>query len=114
MKKVIHSCLICQKYSAKPATQLMGQIPRDRSNETLPFYTMRIDFTWSVHVRTEGNYISKCYIALFTCTVTQAVHLEFVSHLSRNKFILALRSFSSREGNCHIIYSDNAQTFKVC
>ena len=111
VKKVIHNCLICRKYSAKPATQLTGQIPRDRLNETPPFYTTGIDFTGPVYVKTEQS-ISKCYIALFTCAVTRAVHLELVSDLSTTKFILALRRFLSRRGNCRIIYSDNAKTFK--
>ena len=81
MKNVIHNCLICRKYAAKPSTQLTGQIPRDRLNETPPFYTTGIDFTGPVYVKTEQS-ISKCYIALFICAVTRAVHLELVSDLS--------------------------------
>ena len=80
VKKVIHNCLIFRKYSAKPATQNSGQIPRDRLNETPPFCTTGIDFTGTVYVKTEQK-ISKCYIALFTCAVTRAVHLELVFDL---------------------------------
>ena len=74
MKNVIHNCLICRKYAAKPSTQLTGQIPRDRLNETPPFYTTEIDFTGPVYVKTEQN-ILKYYVALFTCAVTRVGRL---------------------------------------
>ena len=81
VKKVIHNCLICKKYSAKLATQLTGQIPRDRLNETPLFYITEIDFTVPVCAKTVQNHF-KCYKALFRCAVTRAVHLELVSDLS--------------------------------
>lgn len=40
------------------------------------------------------------------------VHLELVSDLSMEKFLLALKMFVSRRGLCRVIYSDDAQTFK--
>jgi hypothetical protein len=111
VKKIIHKCLICRRYSAKPAKQLTGQIPKDRISETPPFFTTEVDFTGPVYVKT-GQDVSKSYIALFTCAVTRAVHLELVSDMSTSKFILALRRFLSRRGNCQTFYSDNAKTFK--
>ena len=58
------------------------------------------------------NSMTKSYIALFTCAVTRAVHLELVSDLSTENFLLALKRFISRRGLCKVIYSDNAKTFK--
>ncbi|GFT85110.1 integrase catalytic domain-containing protein [Trichonephila clavipes] len=46
-------------------------------------------------------------------SVTRAVHLELVSDMSTKCFLLALRRFLARRGNCKVIYSDNARTFKA-
>ena len=54
----------------------------------------------------------KVYIALFTCAVSRAVHLELVTDLSTDTFLHAFGRFISRRGICNVIYSDNARTFK--
>jgi len=54
----------------------------------------------------------KAYICLFTCAVTRAVHLELVSNMTVERFLLALRCIIARRGMCSIIWSDNAKTFK--
>ncbi|GFS78421.1 integrase catalytic domain-containing protein [Trichonephila clavipes] len=80
---MIRICLVCKKYSAKPADQLSGQLPRDRITQSPPFQ------------------ISLCR-TLRTC----------VGHVHK-VFLLALRRFLARRGNCKVIYSDNARTFKA-
>ncbi|GFQ72529.1 uncharacterized protein TNCT_534251 [Trichonephila clavata] len=107
----INRCLACKKYSVKSADQLSRQLPRDRISESPPFTVIGVDFTGPVYVKL-GNDTEKSYIALFTCAVTRAVHIELVTGLSTRKFILALRRFLSRRSNCKTIYSDNASTFK--
>ncbi|GFX66694.1 integrase catalytic domain-containing protein [Trichonephila clavipes] len=77
VKTMIRICLVCKKYSAKPADQLSGQLPRDRITQSPPFQVVGIDFT-----------------------VTRAVHLELVSDMSKKCFLLALRRFLARRGNC--------------
>ena len=53
----------------------------------------------------------KCYVALFICLSTKAVHLELVRDLTSQAFIAALRRFTARRGKCANIYSDNATNF---
>jgi len=55
--------------------------------------------------------MKKCYITLFTCATTRAVHLELCLDLSTGKFLLALQRFTGRRGLPNTIYTDNAQTF---
>ena len=55
----------------------------------------------------------KVYIALFTCCVTSAVHLDLVSNLSAPCFLNCLRRFTSRRGTPTLIVSDNAKTFEA-
>lgn len=53
----------------------------------------------------------KAYIAIFVCFVTKAVHLELVTGLSTDHYIMTLKRFISRRGNPELIYSDNATNF---
>ena len=54
----------------------------------------------------------KCYVLLFTCCVTRAVHLELTTDVNSNSVILALRRFISRRGIPRLFISDNFKTFK--
>ncbi|GFW62281.1 integrase catalytic domain-containing protein [Trichonephila clavipes] len=112
VKTMIRICLVCKKYSAKPADQLSGQLPRDRITQSPPFQSVGIDFTGAILVK-DNQGTRKSYVSLFTCAVTRAVHLELVSDMSTKCFLLALRRFLARRGNCKVIYSDNARTFKA-
>ncbi|XP_077509396.1 uncharacterized protein LOC144120648 [Amblyomma americanum] len=60
--------------------------------------------------RKDGS--SKSCIALFTCATTRSIHLELVSNLTTECFLLALRRFVARRGLPSTIYSDTALTFK--
>ncbi|GFX13456.1 integrase catalytic domain-containing protein [Trichonephila clavipes] len=98
--------------SAKPADQLSGQLPRDRITQSPPFQIVGIDFTGAILVK-DNQGTRKSYVSLFTCAVTRAVHLELESDMSTKCFLLALRRFLACRGNCKVIYSDNARTFKA-
>ena len=54
---------------------------------------------------------SKVYICLFTCATTRAVHLETVTDLTTETFLLALRKFASRKSLPQNIVSDNGSTY---
>ena len=51
------------------------------------------------------------YICLFTCATTRAVHLEVVTDLSTETFLLTFRRFVNRKSLPQIILSDNASTY---
>ena len=54
----------------------------------------------------------KCYIALFTCANTRALHLELTPDLSANSFLRVLKRFFSRRGLPTLFISDNGRTFR--
>ncbi|GBO08570.1 hypothetical protein AVEN_154299-1 [Araneus ventricosus] len=112
VKSVLKSCLVCRKYSAKPARQQTGQLPQDRVVACPPFTTVGTDFTRAITVKTTGGALQKVYIVLFTCAVTRAVHLEVVSNMSIKSFIMSLRRFLARRGCVKVFYSDNAKTYR--
>ncbi|XP_035204599.1 uncharacterized protein LOC118179536 [Stegodyphus dumicola] len=58
-----------------------------------------------------NNSVTKAYIVIFTCATTRAIHLELVSDLRTDVFLLALQRFVSRRSLPHTVYTDNAITF---
>ena len=53
---------------------------------------------------------SKIYGAIFTCLSTRPVHIELVSNLSTNNFILALCRFISRGEHPKNNFEDNGNS----
>ena len=111
MKKAIHRCLVCRKQSCGPASEPVAPLPADRVKKSEPFTITGVDFAGPLFCRGD-NGCKKTYIALFTCAVTRAVHLELVSDLSAPAFLLAFKRFVARRGISAVVYSDNALTFK--
>ena len=85
-------------------------LPRIRVEERTPFAVTGVDFAGPLYVRTQLGE-AKIYICLFTCAVTRGIHLEIVSDLPEEKFLLAFRRFSSRKSLPLIMISDNAFTY---
>ncbi|XP_042900642.1 uncharacterized protein [Parasteatoda tepidariorum] len=109
VKKVLRNCLICRRYKVKPGTQVVAPLPPDRIKEQPPFDISGVDFAGPFFVTDSNN---KCYLLIFTCAVTRAVHLELVINMNTDSFLLGFRRFISRRGLCSILYSDNAKAFK--
>ncbi|XP_063436701.1 uncharacterized protein LOC134718141 [Mytilus trossulus] len=86
-------------------------LPKDRLREAPPFTVTGVDFTGALKVRNKNGKDSKAYICLFTCASTRAVHLEIVTDLTEEQFILAFRRFSSRKSLPKIMLSDNATSY---
>lgn len=111
MKSVLSRCHVCRRFKAKPVQQVTAPLPHDRIAESPPFEVSGVDFAGPLYVKVSGA-LTKAYIALFTCAVTRAAHLELVSSQSTEHFLLVLKRFKARRGLCKVIYSDNAMTFK--
>lgn len=111
-KTIVAACPTCKRLRVKAMQQTTAPLPRDRITEAPPFETVGVDFAGPLFVRAKKDKVEKAYIALFTCAVTRAVHLELVSDMSTETFLLAFQRFISRRGLCRTVYSDNARTFK--
>ena len=110
--KYIRKCNLCKRHEAKPAGQIMGQLPREKSIQAV-FVYCGLDFAGPIAVKrsAEGETI-KTWILLYTCMVTRALHLEVVDNMSSETFIYALRRVFARRGVPIKITSDNAKTFR--
>ena len=105
--------MICRRFLTKPLLpQAPGTLPGFRVKRSSPFANTWVDFARPLYIK-EVKGMRKAYIALFTCSVTRAIHLELIGDLSAPTFIQALRRVSSRRGMPSLVISNNAKTFKA-
>ncbi|XP_045215312.2 uncharacterized protein LOC123565509 [Mercenaria mercenaria] len=112
VRTIIRTCVTCRKLTAKPyRVPDPPPLPSDRLKHAPPFTVTGIDFTGALTVKATDGRLLKVYICLFTCANTRAVHLEIVTDMKTESFILAVRRFISRQSTPKVFMSDNALTF---
>lgn len=113
-KKVTHACVTCARLRASTVSPIMGNLPAERLDPGFAFLHCGVDYAGPVLIlnrKGRGSKLQKAYICLFVCFVTRAVHLELVSDLSSEGYILALKRFIARRGKPKEIFSDNGKNF---
>lgn len=113
-KKICQKCIVCKRLKAVTARQIMGHLPPQRVNPGFPFEVTGTDYAGPFLIASKkgrGARLIKAYLCVFICFKTKAVHLELVSDLSTEAFILALRRFMSRRGKPREIFCDNGTNF---
>ncbi|XP_055591132.1 uncharacterized protein LOC129743184 [Uranotaenia lowii] len=75
-----------------------------------PFQYTGLDYLGPVEV-TVGRRREKRYVAVFTCLVVRAVHIEVAHSLSKDSCIMAIRRFVQKRGPPSEIFSDNGTNF---
>ena len=114
IKKLLSRCVVCKKLEGRPCSVTkVADLPEFRIREVAPFSKVGIDFAGPLFAKCCSKSSRKVYIALFTCCVTRALHLELVRDLSAETFLCCLRKFAARRGMPDLIVSDNAKTFKA-
>ncbi|XP_061386899.1 uncharacterized protein LOC133321844 [Musca vetustissima] len=105
IKKVIHDCILCYRYKPITETQIMGDLPKERVQQTFPFAVSGVDYCGPFFITQQirGRSPIKVYIAVFICFCVKAVHFELVPDLTTNAFIAALKRFVSRMENSGFI-----------
>lgn len=115
IRKVTHDCFTCYRIKPVDTQQLMAPLPPARVTMAPPFTSTALDYAGFYNVRsgiTRNASTTKCYIAVFKCMCTGAIHLDLVSDLSSNAFITTFDRFISRRGLCKELYTDNATCFE--
>ncbi|KAG1713941.1 hypothetical protein GQR58_002015 [Nymphon striatum] len=109
---VLKRCYVCKKLNSKPFPYpKTPSLSKSRVNFIKPFHSTGIDYTGHFYVLDCFGAKQKVYVLLFTCLNTRGVHLEVVSTMSSDDFILAFIRFSNRYGIPREVYTDNAKTF---
>lgn len=90
-RAVVSKCVWCFRMHPKLMSQLMGQLPRDRTvpQDIKPFVVSGVDFAGPLkvrhHIRCKQQ--KEVHLALFVCFVTKAVHIELVPDRSTEAFV---------------------------
>ncbi|XP_055590963.1 uncharacterized protein LOC129743046 [Uranotaenia lowii] len=113
VRSVVRSCLRCCRANPHPIQQPIGQLPVSRVTANEAFACTGVDycgplFLKPTHLKGPSR---KCYVAVFVCLSTKAVHLELVSDLTTNAFLMALNRFIARRNKPNHLYSDNGTNF---
>ena len=110
VRSIFQKCFLCNVIQKKAAT------PED--TPVLPpfsycFENVGLDYAGPLFYKdVVQNKMQKCYILLFTRSVSRTIHLELISDLGVEPLKLAVRRFVSRRGTPNCFISDNFKTFK--
>ncbi|CAG7719544.1 unnamed protein product [Allacma fusca] len=108
----IRKCIVCTRHKAEMLNQRMADLPSFRVIPCRPFLKTGVDYSGPFMLRSTRCHDSpKCYIAIFVCMVTTAIHIELVESLSTTAFIDALMRFVSRRGRCTDVFTDCGRNF---
>lgn len=113
-RQVLHRCVRCRRVQGKVLQPKMGDLPTQRINPDFPFTSVGVDFAGPFHIlnrKGRGARLQKAYMCLFVCLRYKCIHLEAVSDLSKNAFMMSLRRFVARRGKPIEIFSDNGGNF---
>ncbi|UYV68124.1 hypothetical protein LAZ67_5003117 [Cordylochernes scorpioides] len=109
--QTIQKCPRCRLSRASPVIPEMGQLPHYRlAAYQRPFKFTGLDAFWPFTV-TVGRRHEKRWVIIFSCLVTQAIHLEVVHALSTDEFMMGLSLFIDTRGRPDTIYSDIGTNF---
>lgn len=88
---------------SKHADQITARLFKARVNAVSSFSVNRFDFAGSNYLKIFKQ-TQQFYIDLFTCGATRFLHLEFVSDMTTNSFLLAFRRFAIKGENLSYLY----------
>ncbi|GBM50957.1 hypothetical protein AVEN_114610-1 [Araneus ventricosus] len=111
VRKIWNACVKCRIFKSKAPTAHPVSLPADREKDAAVFEVVGVDLADPQYIK-RGN---KVWSVLYSCALYRALHLELVSSLSTDAFLLSFRRFVTRRGSPLIIYSDNDTNFRgVC
>ena len=111
INRIVRKCNVCRILRAAPYAYPQAPIlPMARLAAERPFAVCGVDYSGPHYIK-EGRARKKVWIALFTCMVSRAIHIETVPDLSADTFIQALQAMSWNRGTPKTMLSDNATCF---
>ena len=111
VKRYITECVKCAMRKATPIRQLMANLPACRvTAANKPFKYCGVDYLGPYFYR-QNRSDCKCWGLLFTCLCTRCIHVEIVTSLDLNEFLLAFSRFTNLRGAVATVYSENGSTF---
>ena len=116
VKKIISTCVIRKRCNARSLLPPPSpHLPGFRVASEYCFQFTGTDFAGPLFVKdvfSDDGKLYKCYICLFTCATSRAIHLELTPSVEAPGFIRAFNRFMARRGLPSVLISDNAKSFK--
>ncbi|GBN42555.1 hypothetical protein AVEN_69906-1 [Araneus ventricosus] len=117
VRREVRKCIPCFRNRPKLAEQIMGELPKSTVCPSSVFHRTGLDFAGPFLIRSSkgrGSRNTKCYICVFVCFATKAVHLEVVSDLTSRTFIACLKRFVARRASPHFggLWESVVKSFK--
>ena len=111
VKRILSDCSKCARRRATPVRQLMADLPQCRVTVTnKPYKFCGMDYLGPYMFR-QSRSECKAWGLLFTCLCTRCIHVELVTSLDLNSFLLAFSRFTNLRGAVDTIFLDNGSTF---
>ena len=111
VRRVIRSCVMCQRRKARLGEQFMASLLQTRlTPDKPPFTYVGIDYFGPFLVK-QRRCTVKRYGCVFTCFTTRAAHIEISHSLDTDSMLNALRRFISIRGCPEQIKSDRGSNF---
>lgn len=114
LKNFTRRCTECTRHSKRPTTQMMADLPADRITRHWAFQNTGVDYAGPFLLKEtykRNAPVRKCWVAIFVCMCTRAVHIDIVADLSSAAFISCYERFVASRGPCTKMYSDNGTSF---
>ena len=114
--KVIKKCTLCPRYDSQAFDALpAAPLPQFRTQVDFPFTSTGVDYFGPLYVKNVFSEVDDnfypVHVALFTCAVSRAVHLDIVPSTSCYNFVKCLIRFCNHYGTSNLYVSDNAKSF---
>ena len=112
VKSLIHRCPLCQMRRKKAMCQQMAPLPEERVRRTKPFEITGVDVMGPWFCRHKGSKaLHKCWVLVFTCFSSRAVHAECMPSMDASTAINAIVRFAARRPGVRKFWSDNGSNF---
>ena len=110
-RSIVGNCNICFQFNGGNLSQLLGDLPQERVNPAPPLSNVGIDFAGPMPLRCDKTE-AKCYLVIFVCFVTEAIHLDVTKAVDTQECMKAIRRVISRRGCTAHMFSDNGTNFR--
>ncbi len=112
--KVFRECVKCRRLRKHTVTQQMGPISDIRvpGKASYAFQYTAVDAAGPFYTKMpRGHARRKRYLLVFTCCTFRCTHLEMLTALDTESFLLAFERFIARRGRPTVLAMDNGTNF---
>ncbi len=105
-------CTECRKWRGRPEIPLMADLPLTRQRYFRPaFYSTGMDCFGPFLIKI-GRRNEKRWGIIFKCMTTRATHLDLLTSIDSDSFLMSLRRFIARRGKPYELLCDQGTNFK--